>query len=267
MQFDSLGDRMKFYEDQGRSWERSPSGLPLLIRLDGRAFHTYTRGLPRPFCEPFNRALSGVAMALAKGTNARAAYTQSDEISLVLMANTHTEQIYFDGRRDKINSVLASECTWLFSRYIKYELSEDLLPTFPALFDCRCWTVPSDVEATNYFIWREEDAVRNSIQACGQANFSHKELQGKSCRDIIRMLAEKDIDWHQLSARQRRGVYIVRHYEPAEDGTLRRHYSYKDEWPYLKALENRVEALFNGEDPLVREGSITADGNGAEAAT
>ena len=79
-----------------------------------------------------------------------------------------------------------------------------------AMFDARCFNIPKE-EVTNLIYWRQLDATRNSIQMVGQANFSHKELQNKSCNDIQDMLHEqKGINWNDYPTVCKRGTACIK---------------------------------------------------------
>ena len=217
--FDELGDRMKLYEKQ-ETGRRFLPYLPVVARLDGKAFHSWTSCLLKPFDEDFIFIMQSVAKKLLKETSAKIVYTQSDEISLVFHSNDYKSQIFFDGKIFKMTSVLASMVTAFFNQELEERQTNALLggPNHEwakflnkpfALFDCRVWQMPTKTEVCNYLIWRENDAVRNSIQAVGQANFSHKELQQKSCNEIQEMLfQEKGINWNDYSPAEKRGSYF-----------------------------------------------------------
>ena len=231
MNKDSLGDRMKSYENITRTY--LPRRMPVIIRVDGKAFHTFTKG----FCKPFDcllmRTMEATAQELCrKIEGVKLAYTQSDEISLLITNDdTWETQPWFGNNLQKMVSVAASIATWIFNKVFWRELnnydhtvpfgagkdSEEhkLLEAYcqacmkGALFDARAFVLPAD-EVCNYFIWRQQDAIRNSIQAVGQANFSHKELMNKSCEDIKQMLVEKNIKWESLPISHQRGICVIK---------------------------------------------------------
>lgn len=216
---DSLGDRMKGYESVSRNFLMKKT--PAIIRIDGKAFHTFTKGLKKPFdaflvsvMQDTMRELCGNVQGCVFG------YTQSDEITLVLTdySNVKTDA-WFEYNVQKMTSVAASMATLFFNRNWRskfYEIEEsyifehsyiDLLADKldRALFDARAFSVPVD-EVINCLIWRQQDAIRNSIEAVGQANFSHKELQFKNCDEIQDMLlTEKGINWNDLPTILKRG--------------------------------------------------------------
>lgn len=205
----SLGDRIKLYENQ-RNRDRLIPLLPVIVRLDGRAFHSWTKGLDRPFDEQFHDLMDLTAEMVMEETNAQFAYTQSDEISLLLYSDSAKSQIYFDGRVSKILSVTAAYCTATFNALCRSDVcAGKFQKKRPGLFDCRVFEVPTQDEAVNYFIWREQDAVRNSIQSVGQSKFSHKQLHGKNQNEIQEMLfQEHGINWSKFDSRKKRGAYF-----------------------------------------------------------
>lgn len=197
---DSLGDRMKAdYENRTRYM--LPRRTWTVIRLDGRAFHTYTRGLDRPFDQKFMDDMIATATYLCEQiSGCLLGYTQSDEISLVVgdFANPKT-QAWFDGNLQKIVSISASTATAKFNA----------LRGSMATFDSRAFTIPSLDEVINYLIWRQQDATRNSIQMAGQAHFSHRELHQKTCNHIQEMLfREHGVNWSEYPESFKNGTLV-----------------------------------------------------------
>jgi len=197
---------MKQYERLTET--QAMSFLPLLARIDGRAFHTFTAGLERPFDARFSKLMIDTTAYLVKSVAAQIGYVQSDEISLLWMQQTHESQLPFGGRVLKLTSVLASLAGAFFNKHLADFLPEkaDQVP----VFDCRVWSVPSRAEAVNYFIWRERDATKNSIQMAAQRHFSHKELRGKNGSDQQEMLFQKGINWNDYPAFFKRGTFVKR---------------------------------------------------------
>lgn len=185
----TLGERMKGYE--------SPTFLPpksyTILRLDGRAFHTYTKDLEKPFDELFMLHMDIISETLLKEVpGAEYAYTQSDEISVLItdFANPNTEQ-WFGGNIQKIVSVSAGLASATLSRL---RPAESL-----AIFDARIFTVPNRYEVKEYFQWRFDDCTKNAISATAQTYFSHKELQGLNSHQMERKLSEeKNIHFGEL---------------------------------------------------------------------
>ena len=225
---DSLGDRMKAY------YEEIPKiklmrRTPVIIRIDGKAFHTFTRGMQKPFDEVLTKAMQETTKYLCENIQGCVlGYTQSDEISLVLIDYQKLEtSAWYDNEVQKICSISASMATMAFNRYFKknvdeyilsgkYMQSPKIMETYHkaiekgALFDSRCFNIPRE-EVTNYIYWRQLDATRNSIQSVGQANFSHKELHCKTCNDIQDMLmTQKGINWNDFPAYLKRGTAVFK---------------------------------------------------------
>lgn len=223
-----LAERMKGYEKRNRYYLQRR--MPVILRLDMRAGHRFTRGFERPFDEVFIKSIQDTAKYLCENIqNCKLSYQQSDEITLLLVDyDKLNTDCFFDYRVDKLCSIAASMATMAFNEsfskiYSKLyrdkieheENVDELVKTYAfkageAMFDCRCFNIPKE-EVTNNFYWRQLDASRNSIQMVGQANFSHKELQNKSCNDIQNMLmTQKGINWNDLPTYQKRGSCCVR---------------------------------------------------------
>ena len=219
MKKDNLGDRMKEnYENRAKT--QLLRRTPVIIRLDGKAFHTFTRGFEKPFDDILIKAMQQTMLTLCKLVQGCVlGYTQSDEITLVLIDYTKLEtSAWFDYDIQKVCSVSASIATLAFNRCFlneiqkKYESISDLTVSVyyqawlkGALFDARCFNIPKE-EVTNCILWRQQDAIRNSIYSVGRANFSHKELQGLSTDQILKkLLEEKQIDWNKLPVHLQRG--------------------------------------------------------------
>ncbi|UNK20698.1 tRNA(His) guanylyltransferase Thg1 family protein [Paenibacillus sp. N3/727] len=208
MKKDDFGNRMKGYENIFR--QVLPQRLPVIIRIDGCHFHTFTCGMRKPFDESLTNALWETCKYLAQNImGCKLIYQQSDEISILLTNyDKLTTQSWFDNNLQKIVSVSASMATAKFNEVIK-----EYYPDRPfAAFDSRAWVVPHD-EVTNYFLWRQQDATKNSISMVAQANFSHEQLQcldGKKLQD--KLFLEKGINWNDLPVWQKRGVCITKQY-------------------------------------------------------
>lgn len=209
-QNDSLGDRMKFYENCAGADQRFMPLLPVVARLDGKTFSTFTKSLKKPHDERLTNLMVATTTYLVTETNARIGYTQSDEITLIWHSESFDSEIFFDGRLFKMISILAAKCSVFFNTNLPKFLPEKagVMP----VFDSRVWTVPNRMEAINALVWREQDATRNSIQSAGQANFSHNELHGVSCDQIQEMLFQHaNINWNDYPVFFKRGTYVQRH--------------------------------------------------------
>lgn len=191
----SLGDRMKMYE---RVWTgKFTRRAPLVVRVDGRAFHTYLRGAEKPFDAVFSSQMRAVAMELvAEVAGSVFAYGQSDEISLLVCDyRTHETQPWFGGGIQKIASVCASIATARLGQ---------LRPGGPT-FDGRAFVLPSDAEVANYFVWRQRDAMRNAVSMAAQAHFPYGDLQGVNVEGMKQMLADGQVDFEDYPAEFRFG--------------------------------------------------------------
>lgn len=213
---DSLGDRMKGYEDAFRVY--LPKRIPLIIRVDGKAFHTFTRGLDRPFDEDFMNVMLATAQSLCTQIQGvKLAYWQSDEISLLVTDyDTLTTQAPFDKNLQKLVSISGSIATSTFNARTQYTDDRREGVCLPvkfksqANFDSRAFILPKE-EVCNYFLWRQQDATRNSINSVGQAHFSPKQLHGLSTDKVQDLLfREKGINWNDLPTLNKRGACIIR---------------------------------------------------------
>ena len=234
---DALGTRMKTYYEQVPK-TRPVRRMPVAIRIDGKAFHTFTRGFQKPFDEVLGNAMVRTMEYLCKNIQGCVfGYTQSDEITLLLIDyQTLDTDAWFDYEVQKMCSISASMATMAFNRYFDEWFNnwiiandmeprgkgwddEELVKRFKAydaaqekgaMFDARCFNIPKE-EACNLVYWRQLDATRNSIQMVGQANFSHSELQGCSCNVIQDMLHEqRGINWNDFPTRWKRGTAWTR---------------------------------------------------------
>ena len=227
-----LGTRMKEYEKRNQYYLQKRT--PVAIRVDGRSFHTFTKRFKRPFDDILIKTMQETAKYMCENMgNAKFAYVQSDEITIILVDyDTLETDCWFNYRTDKLCSISASMATMAFNKFFyknvadgykhRYDVKDecsmpyDLYKTYTnainkgAMFDARCFNIPKE-EVTNLIYWRQLDATRNSIQMVGQANFSHKELQNKSCNDIQDMLMlQKNINWNDFPTYQKRGSCIVK---------------------------------------------------------
>ncbi len=235
---DDLGERMKSqYEIRTRTF--LPRRTYTIIRLDGVAFHTYTKGLKRPFDEDLTADMNETAKFLCeKIQGVKFAYVQSDEISILLTDFEKNEtDAWFDGEVQKIVSVSAAMATAKFNQLrtrrqikksiveyserendiesqIKYRLDglieTDVESLKLAFFDSRVYTIPDPIEVANYFIWRGTDCSRNSISMAAQSLYSHKELMGKNSSDKQEMIFKKGINWNDYPNRFKRGGFIYK---------------------------------------------------------
>ena len=268
---DNLGMRMKNnYESIPKT--RLMRRTPVAIRIDGKAFHTFTKGFEKPFDMVLIKSMQQTMKYLCENIQGCVfGYCQSDEITLILVDyQTLTTDAWFDYEVQKICSISASMATMAFNNFFaknvndykfnykfskwdgasKYEEgTEEYIKTLlkavekGAMFDARCFNIPKE-EVTNLIYWRQLDATRNSIQMVGQANFSHKELQNKSCNDIQDMLHEqKGINWNDYPTVCKRGTAIIyvnyQNPQSLTNGDIIKGWKIDTEMPILKG-ENRA---------------------------
>lgn len=202
----SLGDRMKRYENVSKI-NLTPR-MPLILRIDGKAFYSYTKGFVKPFDDHIRKAMTQAGIGLINNIQgAKLVYIQSDELSVLVNDYENFEtQPWFGKELQKIVSVSASIATAYFNKYM---MDEKIVISKLAMFDSRAFVIPRE-EACNYFLWRQQDAERNSISSLAQANFSHKILHGKSGKEMKKMLLdEKNTDWDQLPTYNKRGWCVL----------------------------------------------------------
>jgi tRNA(His) guanylyltransferase len=263
---DDLGDRMKGFEKAGIP-DRFPTGLPVMARMDGRSFSSFTRGLTRPYDERLSKVMQKTTEFLVGETNAVMGYCQSDEITLCLYSASPESSIYFDGRVVKLISQLAAITSVHFYDLCQKELPPEYAKKMPS-FDARVWTVPSKEEAANTFLWREMDATKNSISMTAQTLFSHNALHGKNGSEKIAMMKEKGFHWEELPAFFRHGTFFQRrvlsssfsveeleslppkhHARLNPQLTFERSVIEKIDMPSFVKVKNRVGCIFDGESP------------------
>lgn len=234
MKRSDLDKRMKDYEKRDRFFLQRK--VPVIMRLDMRAGHTFTRGFIKPFDSLFTEAMQETAQYLCENVQGcKLSFQQSDEISLLLVDYEKiTSECFFEYRIDKLCSITASMATFAFNRAFNQKLSEfkqtepfsnysaeDLVDNKlicayersserGAVFDSRCFNLPKE-EVANYFFWRQWDASKSSIQMIGRVYFSYKQLQHKSCSEIQDMLmTKKGINWNDLPIDLKRGTCCIR---------------------------------------------------------
>jgi len=200
---DELGRRFKRdYEDALRL--HLPRHSYYIVRIDGRAFHTFTANMPRPYCRPLADAMDEAALyACREMIGCAFAYGQSDEYSFLLTDIQRDDSpLWFDGNVQKIVSVSASLFTAAFN--------QTLSSPRPAIFDSRVMVIPQRTEVEKYFLWRQVDAEANSLNMLASTHYSHQELLNKSTAEKHDLLHAKGVNWAQHPADFKRGR-IVHH--------------------------------------------------------
>ena len=235
---DALGVRMKEkYEMRARSY--LTPGVPVAIRIDGKAFHTFTKGFKKPFDRVLMTSMQKTMQYLCQNIQGCVfGYTQSDEITLILIDyQTIDTDCWFGYQVQKVCSIAASMATMAFNRFFANEVANEIMEwrcgftpqsceiqerekmyqerlksaiNKGAMFDARCFNIPKE-EVANLIYWRQLDATRNSIQMVAQANFSHKELQGQTCNMLQdKLFLEKGINWNNYPADCKRGAACIK---------------------------------------------------------
>lgn len=263
---DPLGDEMKAYE-KASTPDAFRRDCPVYARIDGRGFSRFTRGMQKPFDHRMTKAMEATAIALFEETGAKAAYVQSDEISLVWEPTPEIGEHFFGGKPFKMCSVLAGLATAHFTKTILDPLSG--LQEFARLlphFDARVVELPSREEAARMIAWRGQDARRNAITMIGQSKYSHKSLQGVSSADLRARLADDGIHLSDYPQSSLYGtlIYAQRKMLPLSEEILNKIPEYKRppeghlferkvSGTFTEAhpgqIENFVETLFEGENP------------------
>jgi tRNA(His) 5'-end guanylyltransferase len=272
----TLGDRIKGYEASTES--RLLPRLPVVVRLDGRSFSKFTKGMKRPFDDQFRQAMIETTKYLVEQTHAKIGYTQSDEISLVLYTeNVQNGSVLFDGRIQKIASNFASMASvkFLLEMQKRFPKKVDGTKTLPS-FDCRVFAVPSKTEATNAIYWRVQDCVKNSISMVAQCNFSHKELQGLDGKQMqYKLLTERDINWNNFSSNEKQGTFVrkekvqvkldeerlakIPEDKRPEGGMVTRGKMVEIDMPNFLKVANRNEVIFDGSQPVLSNDVYNAE--------
>lgn len=212
---DNLGDRMKdLYEDRFRY--KLPRRTNVIIRIDGKAFHTYTKGLNRPYDVALMEDMDETTKYLCENIQgAKIGYVQSDEISILLTDyDDISTSAWFDYNLQKMCSIAASLATAKFNDLRRSRFEDQrggfMKPPSLAMFDARVFVIPYEEEVVNYFIWRQQDATRNSISMAAQSMYSHSELNGKKVDEMQEMIFQKGSNWNDYPTRFKRGSAIIK---------------------------------------------------------
>jgi hypothetical protein len=223
-----LDERMKKYEYVTRHYLMCRT--PVIVRIDGKAFHTFTKGMKKPFDHIFMESMQDTMKYLCENIQGCVlGYCQSDEISLLLIDyDTFETSAWFDNNLSKIISITSSLASVYFNQqfYINLvdyrvknyksknrdvEYENRLLANISSLpvFDSRAFNLSKE-EVNNYFVWRQQDAIKNAIQMIGRAYFTHKELENKSGQDIVDMLDNIKVNYHSYTTSEKRGTCCIK---------------------------------------------------------
>jgi tRNA(His) guanylyltransferase len=223
---DSLGDRMKGYENAYRT--SLPMRMPVILRVDGCHFHSYVEGCKKPFDDSLIETMNDTASYLCKNIQgATLAYVQSDEISILL--NNYQElnsQAWFSNHLQKMVSVSASMAGAIFTmnswKIWGYDVNDVMIPIIkPAFFDCRAFILPKE-EVCNYFLWRQQDATRNSVQMLARSLYSHKDCTDKNNSELQEMIFQKEKNWNDEPTSYKRGRCVIKETYEANGATRNR---------------------------------------------
>lgn len=236
---DVFGNRMKSYEDGSRFMRQ----LPVILRIDGKCFSKFTKGLERPYDKRFSDLMVEVTKYLVDELNAVIGYTQSDEISLILYNADPFSEIIFGGKKQKLVSVPASMASGKFNQ-LRPKLLPDFKTDYLAIFDCRAFQVPTRTEAANAILWREQDATKNAISMAARAFISHKQMQnlnGKQLQEIL--WSDHKINFNDYPNGFKRGTFVRK-----EGG-----YSTTIQMPTFSKVINREAVIFENQTPITLE--------------
>ena len=237
---DALGDRMKKYEAVSKT--ALVTRMPVVIRLDGKAFHTFTRGFRKPFDDVLIKTMQQTMKYLCENIQGCIlGYTQSDEITLVLQDYKELNtSAWFDYEVQKMCSISSAMATFAFNKFFRENVEEyskslvddltleqeKLMASYQAslqkgaFFDSRVFNVPKE-DVTNCVYWRQKDAERNSINSLAQSLFSHKSLQGLKLKDTLTKIEQEGgIVWGNLPTTYKRGSCCVRIYQKVYGGMV-----------------------------------------------
>jgi tRNA(His) 5'-end guanylyltransferase len=221
LDFNALGDQMKMYEKKYNSEYLMP-GLPIVIRFDGNAFHTFTKHMQKPYDKDLAQTFQCTVDDLIRELNPDLAYHQSDEISLFWFNHDTTKQLAFDGKVQKWLSVYAAKCTAIFNSFLQGFMPESYL--MRPVFDARVFQFPRWDFAYDYFVWRQWDARKNSVSMAAHHYFTNSELHGVNTAEKIEMLHKVGVNFAEYPESFRQGTFTrkVKRLMPIDDETWAR---------------------------------------------
>lgn len=249
---DSLGDRMKGYENIWKT--KLPRRMPMIIRVDGKAFHTYTKNCVKPFDINLASLMDNTAKHLCENIQgAQIAYVQSDEITILVHDyQSLNSEAWFDKELQKMCSISAALASTYFTFYSGTLFADATKGELPwsknkiALFDSRCFIVPEH-DVVNNFVWRQQDAVRNSIQMLARSLYSHNECNNKNQSDLQEMIHQKGLNWNDVPTGFKRGrcvykkpFYVVSDERMHEEDVVRNKWIIDVEIPIFTADRNFI---------------------------
>jgi tRNA(His) 5'-end guanylyltransferase len=212
---DTFGTRIKGYESETETYLDKEKYT--IVRIDGHGFSKWTKGWVKPFDEFLVNALASTAQRLMEEFHAVTAYSQSDEITLILAPD---DNLIYSGRVQKMTSLMASFASMCFNELIRREIERHLITGFGpttymdlleskvgrAFFDARVFQVPNEIEAFNTLLWRTKDCERNSKNVFAQSMLSHKQCHKKTSDELVDICAEMGKDWNDLPDSYKYGI-------------------------------------------------------------
>lgn len=239
-----LEDRMKMYEEAART--TLPRRMPIIVRVDGKAFSKYTKQLEKPFDRNFISVMEEVATALCQEVQGtQLAYVQSDEVSLLIHGYKKFEsEPWFGNQVQKMTSVAAAvaAATFTAKSWRMWRKPKSGMPSVndiePAYFDARAFVLPEH-DVVNYFLWRQRDGLRNSVQQFAYHHLSHKQIFGKSTAEMKEMCKAVGHDWDALPPTQRKGRCVYRHFEVV-NGVERGHFRVDTDIPLFNENQEYI---------------------------
>ena len=263
----TLADKCKWFE-KNFSPETMIPLLPVVIRIDGVNFSSYTKNFTKPYDIGFSHLMEALTKELVDETNAIIGYTQSDEITLILYSNSMDSSIYHNGKKQKILSKLTSHASNFFNSNKNEYINNKKFATF----DARIYQVPNLEWACNQLLWRENDCKRNSIQSLGYYELGHSAIFNKNTDEVQELLySKKGINWNDIESRFKRGIYIRRktvskkltqdeieklpekhNARKNPDMLITRNIIETVDTPIFQKIINREDFVFNGAEPIVK---------------
>lgn len=243
---------MKEYEFLETSRKFMPL-LPVIVRIDGKGFSKFTKGMKKPYDIRMSKAMQETAIELVKTTNAKISYTQSDEITLIFKQDEYKSEIFFTGKIQKMVSVIASLTTGYFIQ--AYMNNFDEFPKNIPSFDTRAFSVPNETEASNQLLWRCQDATKNAISCAARTFYSHKELQNKNGSEMQEMMFQKGKNFNDYPMFYKQGSFfqkrkILKFVEKINQEVERSEVQMID-MPIFGKVINKEDVIFRNETPKI----------------
>ena len=232
-----LAERMKTYEFVETD-SKFINSQPLICRVDGRSFSKFCKHFAKPYSKIISDSMTKTSKFLLHETKAELAYHQSDEISLLFKPIENPSSRMFDGKKTKLNTVIAGMASSFFMKTILEECNKaevDFIDYYVPHFDSRMFSVPNMTEAGNYFVWRQQDAKRNSISMMAQSMFSHRQLQSKSGTEMLEMIKNEGGDYYGMPFNFRHGSFFTKEKVMEREGDT--------VWFRTKVKEHDVETI------------------------